>query len=74
MPSVEPLAWLFLAASAVPLSLLWRRRAAAIRRAMLKKAPVPADAMTCTFEGSFTEGDVTATISGTAVVVLRGQP
>jgi hypothetical protein len=40
----------------------------------VKPAPVPGDAMTCTFRASVTEGDVTATISGTAVVVVRGQP
>ena len=40
----------------------------------VKKAPVPSDAMTCTFEGTFGECDFTATITGTAVVVLRGAP
>jgi hypothetical protein len=40
----------------------------------IKKAPVPADAMTCTFEGTFTEEGFTATLSGTAVAVLRGAP
>jgi hypothetical protein len=40
----------------------------------IKKAPVPADAMTCTFEGTFGEGDFTVTITGTAVVVVRGAP
>lgn len=39
-----------------------------------KKAPVPADAITCTFEGTVTEDDVTATITGTALVVQRGAP
>jgi hypothetical protein len=39
-----------------------------------KKAPVPADAMTCTFEGTFGEGEFMVTISGTAVVVQRGAP
>ncbi|HET6920170.1 MAG TPA: hypothetical protein VFI46_11985 [Jiangellaceae bacterium] len=39
-----------------------------------KKAPVPADAITCTFEGTVTEDDVPATITGTAVVVQRGAP
>jgi hypothetical protein len=39
----------------------------------VKKAPVPDDAVTCTFEGSFTtpEGG-TVTVSGTVVAVLRG--
>jgi hypothetical protein len=40
----------------------------------VKPAPVPADAMTCTFEATFTEGDFTATVAGTAVVVQRGAP
>jgi hypothetical protein len=40
----------------------------------VKPAPVPADAITCTFEATFTEGDVTVMITGTAVVVLRGAP
>jgi hypothetical protein len=39
-----------------------------------KKAPVPADAMTCTFEGTFGEGEFMVTITGTAVVVQRGAP
>ncbi len=40
----------------------------------VKQAPVPADAITCTFEATFTEGDMTATVAGTAVVVQRGAP
>jgi hypothetical protein len=40
----------------------------------VKPTPVPADAITCTFEGTITEGDVTATVAGTAVVVQRGAP
>jgi hypothetical protein len=40
----------------------------------IKMAPVPADAMACTFEGTITEGDLTATLAGTAVVVQRGAP
>lgn len=40
----------------------------------VKKAPVPADATTCTFEGTFGEGEFAVTITGTAVVVLRGAP
>lgn len=40
----------------------------------VKKAPVPANAMTCSFEGTFGEGDFTVTITGTAVVVQRGAP
>jgi hypothetical protein len=39
----------------------------------VKKAPVPAE-MTCTFEGTFTEEGFTVTLSGTAVVALRGAP
>jgi hypothetical protein len=38
----------------------------------VKKAPTPANAVTCSFEGTFTEGDMTATVAGTVVVVLRG--
>ena len=40
----------------------------------VKKAPVPSEAMTCTFEGTFGEGDFMVTITGTAVVVQRGAP
>ncbi|MBD0293071.1 MAG: hypothetical protein ICV70_05810 [Jiangellaceae bacterium] len=40
----------------------------------VKAAPVPADAITCAFEATFTEGDVTITLTGTAVVVQRGAP
>jgi hypothetical protein len=40
----------------------------------IKKAPVPADAITCTFEATFTEDDQTVTLTGTAVVVQRGAP
>jgi hypothetical protein len=40
----------------------------------VKNAPVPADAITCTFEGTFGEGDFMVTITGTAVVVQRGAP
>ena len=39
-----------------------------------KNAPVPSAAMTCTFEGTFGEGDFMVTITGTAVVVQRGAP
>jgi hypothetical protein len=40
----------------------------------VKAAPVPADAITCTFEGTFGEGEFMVTITGTAVVVQRGAP
>jgi hypothetical protein len=40
----------------------------------VKQAPVPSDAMTCTFEGTFGEGEFMVTITGTAVVVQRGAP
>lgn len=40
----------------------------------VKTAPVPAGAITCTFEGSFGEGEFMVTITGTAVVVQRGRP
>ena len=40
----------------------------------VKKAPLPADAITCTFNGTFGEGDFMVTITGTAVVVQRGAP
>ena len=40
----------------------------------VKKAPVPANAMTCSVEGTFGEGDFPVTITGTAVVVQRGAP
>jgi uncharacterized Zn-binding protein involved in type VI secretion len=40
----------------------------------VKNAPLPADAIACTFEGTITEGDVTVTLAGTAVVVQRGAP
>jgi hypothetical protein len=40
----------------------------------VKPAPVPSDAITCTFEGTFGEGDFMVTITGAAVVVLRGAP
>jgi hypothetical protein len=40
----------------------------------VKKAPLPADAITCTFEGTFGEGEFMVTITGTAVVVQRGAP
>jgi hypothetical protein len=40
----------------------------------VKAAPVPATAMTCSFAGTFGEGDFTVTITGTAVVVQRGAP
>ena len=40
----------------------------------IKNAPIPDDAMTCTFEGTFGEGDFIVTIAGTAVVVQRGAP
>jgi len=40
----------------------------------IKNAPVPADAVTCTFQGTFGEGDFMVMITGTAVVVLRGAP
>jgi len=38
----------------------------------VKAAPVPADAVTCTFDATFTFGDVTATVEGTVIGVLRG--
>jgi hypothetical protein len=39
----------------------------------VKKAPLPANAVTCTFTATFTpEEGVTATVSGTVVGVLRG--
>ena len=40
----------------------------------VKNAPVPTDAITCIFEATFAEGDVTVTLAGTAVVVQRGAP
>jgi hypothetical protein len=40
----------------------------------VKPAPVPADAITCTFTATFTEGGQTATVSGTALVAQRGAP
>jgi hypothetical protein len=40
----------------------------------VKPAPVPADAITCTFTATVTEGGQTATVSGTALVAPRGQP
>lgn len=40
----------------------------------VKNAPVPADALTCTFETTFTEGGMTVTITGTAVVAQQGAP
>jgi hypothetical protein len=39
----------------------------------IKKAPVPADAITCAFDATFTEGDMTVTLTGTAVV-QQGAP
>ena len=38
----------------------------------VKQAPIPATAVTCTFEATFTFGDVTATVAGTVIGVLRG--
>jgi hypothetical protein len=38
----------------------------------VKKAPTPANAVTCTFTATFTEGGTTATVNGTVVAVLRG--
>jgi hypothetical protein len=38
----------------------------------VKAAPVPADAVTCTFEATFTQGEITATVAGTVIGVLRG--
>jgi hypothetical protein len=38
----------------------------------VKKAPTPANAVTCTFTATFTESGTTATVSGTVVAVLRG--
>jgi hypothetical protein len=40
----------------------------------VKPAPVPASAVSCTFEATFTEGGQTATVEGTALVVQRGAP
>jgi uncharacterized Zn-binding protein involved in type VI secretion len=40
----------------------------------VKKAPVPADALTCTFEATFTDDGAPVTLTGTAVVVQRGAP
>jgi hypothetical protein len=40
----------------------------------VKAAPVPTNAMTCTFSGTFGEGEFMVTITGTAVVVQRGAP
>ena len=40
----------------------------------VKPAPVPADAITCTFTATFTEGGQTATVAGTVVVVPQGAP
>jgi hypothetical protein len=40
-----------------------------------KKGPVPAAALTCELEGTFTSPDGTiVTVTGTVVVVLRGAP
>jgi hypothetical protein len=40
----------------------------------VKKAPIPPDAVTCTFTGTFIEGDMIVTVTGTVVAVLRGTP
>jgi hypothetical protein len=38
----------------------------------VKPAPVPASAISCTFEASFEDGGVQITIAGTALVAPRG--
>lgn len=38
----------------------------------VKAAPVPSNAMTCTFSASFTDQGMTVDVTGTAVVVFRG--
>jgi hypothetical protein len=38
----------------------------------VKKAPTPANAVTCTFVANFTEDGTAVTINGTVVAVLRG--
>ena len=38
----------------------------------VKKAPTPANAVTCTFVASFSEDGTAVTINGTVVAVLRG--
>ena len=38
----------------------------------VKPAPVPSDAKACTFNATFTDHGVTATVAGTALVVARG--
>ena len=38
----------------------------------VKRAPVPAGALACTFETSFEDGDAQVVIAGTALVVPRG--
>ena len=40
----------------------------------LKKAPLPANSVTCSFGDSFTEDGVTYTFTGTATGPLRGKP
>jgi hypothetical protein len=40
----------------------------------VKPAPVPADAITCTFETQFEEEGATVVIAGEVVVVQRGKP
>jgi hypothetical protein len=40
----------------------------------IKPAPVPADAITCTFTATFTVDGQTVTVSGTVLVAMRGQP
>ena len=39
-----------------------------------KRAPIPSGAITCTFGGTFTEGDITITFTGSATGVIRGKP
>lgn len=40
----------------------------------VKKAPVPANAIKCTFSETFSEGGSSATVTGTVVAVPRGKP
>jgi hypothetical protein len=40
----------------------------------VKPAATPTGAKACTFTGTFTENGVTATVAGTATVVVRGAP
>jgi hypothetical protein len=39
----------------------------------VKPAPVPGNAISCTFQGTFVDGGVTATVAGTALVAPTGR-